>query len=44
MEVRIAIKVKKQIPYSAKWWQGKIWQIGNFKNLAAKTLANCILV
>ena len=27
--------------YSAKRWRGKLWRIGNFKNLAGKTLVNC---
>ena len=29
------------LPYSAKWWRGKLLQIGNFKNLVRKTLVNC---
>ena len=44
MEATARNKVKNRIPYSTKWWQGKTlanWQLGNFKNLVEKTLANC---
>ena len=33
--------VSAYILYSARWWWGKLWQIGNFKNLVGEILAKC---
>ena len=36
VETNIGFIVMCKIPYSAKWWWGKPWRIGNIKKLAGK--------